>query len=475
MIRRSLKAKLIASYLVIALISVVVIAGFMSLNSSQSLLKLVKDQQATLLNDAASYYYAQTGSWQGFQEYYRSQLVRESNPLGQTAPTPDAAQQAPDGNPPHNFPHEIRGGNGLVDTQYTAIISFQNYQAGQTVPAKLVEAGTPVKVNGETVAWIIPDTDPGFKLNPEEQLYLKRTNQAITLAALVSVAGAVMMGFLLAGVILKPVRNLMNASRKLSQGELNQQVPVHSADELGQLTATFNQMSADLARADQQRRQMTADITHDLSTPLQVIAGYIEMLEDEDIQLSLRQVQIIMTEIDHLRRLVDDLNMLSKADARDLKMDIQSTPPGEIVQQAYGSFEVMCQNQSVQLTQAVQPGLPNIRVDEGRVLQVLRNLLDNALRHTPSGGAIAICADEWNGKVRIAVQDSGAGIHAEDLPYVFDRFYRADKARSGNSGKMGLGLAISKALILAQGGDIFAESEGLGQGARMVILFPPES
>ncbi|PKO13771.1 MAG: hypothetical protein CVU39_17245 [Chloroflexi bacterium HGW-Chloroflexi-10] len=472
MIHRSLKAKLIASYLVVALLSVVVIAGFMRLTSNQSLLNLVMEQQATRLNEEAAFYYEQTASWAGFLEYYQTQLVRDPAFLEQI-PTPS------DKNPPgdykdHEYPREIRGRNGLVGADLVTIIPFPGYDVGDSVPQSEIDGSTAVTVNGNIVAWVIPDRGFEFKLSPEEQLFLDRTNRAIFIAAAAGILGAVLMGFLLAGILLKPIRSLMEASKKLSKGELEQSVPVTSQDELGQLTQTFNQMSADLARADQQRRQMTADITHDLSTPLQVIAGYIEMLEDDDIHLTNRQVQIIMTEIEHLRRLVDDLNMLSKTDARDLNMEIHSCIPGDIAQQAYDGFEAICLRQNVALTLDIQPDLPNILVDEGRVMQVLRNLLDNALRHTPAGGFIRIGVDLWEGQVRIQVQDSGSGIHAEDLPYVFDRFYRADKARSGNAGKMGLGLAISKALVLAQGGTIYAESQGLGQGACMVILFPPE-
>jgi signal transduction histidine kinase len=154
-------------------------------------------------------------------------------------------------------------------------------------------------VDGQTVAWILPDTSFQFKLSPEEQLFMQRTILAIGLAALAGILVAVAMGFFLAGRLLEPIRSLTRASKALARGELQQQVPVTSQDELGQLTTTFNRMSSDLVKADQQRKRMTADITHDLSTPLQVISGYMEMLEEGEVTLTPQRIEIIKTEIDH--------------------------------------------------------------------------------------------------------------------------------------------------------------------------------
>jgi signal transduction histidine kinase len=292
------------------------------------------------------------------------------------------------------------------------------------------------------------------------------------LAALAGVLIAVVIGFLLSGKLLKPIRRLTHASQALAQGDLQQEVPVTSQDELGQLTATFNQMSADLLKADQERKRMTADITHDLSTPLQIISGYIEMLEEGEVTLNPQRIEILKTEIGHLRRLVGDLTTLSQVEAGGLEVQSQSVKPIELVERIYKAYQPIAAKQGVEMVLEVPESVPLVLADEGRMLQVLKNLVDNALRHTPAGGRITLGIESGD-HVRLRVTDTGSGIDADDLPYVFYRFYRADKARVANGGGMGLGLAISKALVTAQGGMISAESTGKDQGTTIVISLNP--
>jgi signal transduction histidine kinase len=264
---------------------------------------------------------------------------------------------------------------------------------------------------------------------------------------------------------------LTTASQDLARGNLEQQVPVTSQDELGLLTTTFNQMSADLLRADQQRKRMTADITHDLSTPLQIISGYVEMLEDDEVKLTPPRLEIIKTEIEHLRRLVGDLTTLSQVEAGVLDIQLQPVQPSLLLERVFNAYQPIAARQGVELSLDISAYLPEILVDEGRMVQVLKNLVENALRCTPQGGTLQLGA-ATDDKVQLRVTDSGSGIETEDLPYVFDRFYRADKARGANSGKMGLGLAICKALVVAQGGTISAQSAGKDQGTSIVMEFP---
>lgn len=465
MIKKSLRMKLIISYLAVALLTVLVVSIFIRLTSGQQLLSLVAEQQASLLKEEAAFYYSETGSWDGFSETYLASEFTEGKP------EPDSNQQLP----PHKdgFPREIRGKHGLVDTSYKAIIPFMNYQVGQIVPEQFLTDLIAVEVDGETVAWIIPDKGFQFKLSSEEMVFLKRSNQAILLAAVAGVAGAVLMGIALAGIFLKPIRSLIQASKQLAAGDLEQQVPVHSQDELGQLSETFNQMSADLATADRQRRQLTADITHDLSTPLQVIAGYIEMLEDDEVALTPQRIQIIMNEIELLRRLVGDLSLLTTADSKELQMQIEPTEPQALLEQVQQAFEAIARKKDITIRRSIAPNTPMISVDQGRMVQVIGNLVDNALRYTPAGGTIELSAGMVQNQVEMRVKDSGSGIHPEDIPYIFDRFYKADKSRNGNSGKMGLGLAIAKALVSAQGGSIWIEPSTEARGTTFVIRFDP--
>jgi two-component system sensor histidine kinase BaeS len=456
--KHSLKARLILSFLAVALITVLVVSAVIRLTSGQSLMELVVEQQSADLSETVQAYYEANGTLDGFFEFY----------LQNNRPAPGPAQ--PENPEPHPDMGNIRGVYGLVDADYNALMPTFGAAVGEPVPATMIKDAIAIEVDGETIAWILPDTGFEFKLSAEEQLFLQRTSLAIGLAALAGVLIAVAMGFLLAGRLLIPIRRLTSASQALAHGDLQQQVPVTSQDELGQLTATFNQMSADLARSDQQRKRMTADITHDLSTPLQIISGYMEMLEDHEVTLTPQRIEIIKTEIEHLRRLVSDLGTLTQVEAGGLELQLQPVQPGSLLEHIYQTYQPIAARQGVILELEAPESVPAIRVDELRMLQVLKNLVDNALRYTPAGGKITLSAAAGE-QVELRVRDSGSGIEPEDLPYVFDRFYRADKAREGNSGKMGLGLAICKALVTAQGGTIAAESAGKGQGASMVMRF----
>jgi signal transduction histidine kinase len=459
-VKKSLKGKLILSYLAVALITVLVVSVVIRLTSGQSLMNLVVEQQTTQLRESAQAYYSGTGSMEGFFEYYILQSAFNPKP-----PEPGYFEGGV---------REIRGLHGLVDEDLNALIPFAGIDIGDKVPEDQMKHAVAVQVDGKTVAWILPDTKFQFSLNAEEQLFLRRTNLAIGLAALAGVLVAVGMGFLLAGGLLKPIRRLTKASQEMAHGELQQQVPVTSQDELGQLTATFNKMSLDLFEADQKRRQMTADITHDLSTPLQIISGYIEMLESGEVNLSPERIEIIKTEINNLRRLVGDMTTLTQAESGGLEIQLQAVKPGELMERIILAFQPIVDQKNIQLAAEINQDLPEIMVDEGRMIQVLKNLVENAIRYTPSRGNITLSADA-DEKVNMRVKDSGEGIAAEDLPYVFDRFYRADKARGRNTGKLGLGLAICKTLVNTMGGTISADSEGKEKGTSIVISFPPIS
>lgn len=469
--KRSLRIKLILSFLAVALISVLVISVLIRVGSADRLLKLAVDQQAATLQEDALAYYDTNRSWEGFAEYFRSvqpppEFFREFNP---DELPPDFDQQKGF----DTIQREQRPLVAMIDLEGQLIFSAFGMRVGETLPEDLIQDKIPLILDGETIAYLVPDRSLKFKLSAEEQVFLERTNQAILIAALVGVGAAIFMGIILAGILLKPIRNLMHASQNLAAGDWNQQVPVTSEDELGQLSEAFNKMSVDLKYADQQRKQMTADITHDLGTPLQVIAGYIEMFAEVPDAVNEKRLAIINAEIDHLRRLLEDLNMLSQADTKAMNIDLQLTDPVQLVDQICQIYLPMCEKEGIQLTFEPQHDVPVLKLDEGRMAQVLKNLVENAMRYTRQDGQISLRVYQQEEHLVFEVADNGAGIDAKDLPHVFDRFYKADPSRtSGLGGKSGLGLAISRALVEAQGGKISAVSAGLGKGATMKIYFP---
>jgi two-component system sensor histidine kinase BaeS len=248
------------------------------------------------------------------------------------------------------------------------------------------------------------------------------------------------------------------------------QVQVRSKDELGELAASFNQMSRDLASATQARRQMTADIAHDLRSPLSVIAGYAEALNDGKLPGTPETYTILHQETRHLSRLVEDLRTLSLADAGELTLTRLPTQAVRLLEQARLRQAVAAEQAGITLRVKASPPEASIFVDPERMAQVLDNLILNAFRYTPEGGEVILSAVPVHEGVQINVSDTGSGIAAEDLPQIFNRFYRGDKSRQQN-GESGLGLAIARSIVEAHDGTITVESQ-LGKGTSFTVTLP---
>jgi signal transduction histidine kinase len=267
------------------------------------------------------------------------------------------------------------------------------------------------------------------------------------------------------------LRELTAATQAVAQGNLEQTVPVRSKDELGQLATSFNRMSADLAHSNELRRQMTADIAHDLRTPLTVIKGYTEALRDGDLPPTQATFETIYQEAQLLSHLIDDLRMLSLADAGELTLNRRATAPLELLSQAQAAYLPQAREADVALVIELDEAVPDASVDPERMARVLENLIGNALRYTAAGGQIILGAHTHEAGILMTVCDTGSGIPPEDLPHIFDRFYRGDAVRQADDGESGLGLAITKSLVEAHGGTI-AVSSTVGQGTTFAIVLP---
>jgi len=314
-------------------------------------------------------------------------------------------------------------------------------------------------VDGETAGLLLLRLGQSpFAPGTPERLFLSNVNQAIIIGALLAVLVALLLGGFFAYTLTRSLRELTAATREIAGGDLGYQVEVRSRDELGELAASFNQMSADLAKSNQARRQMTADIAHDLRSPLSVILGYAEALNDGKLEGSAEVFGVIHREAGQLGLLIEDLRTLSLADAGELPLDLQPVTAQEILVDVSRAYSQQAESKEITLLVDTAPDLPEIMVDQNRLNQVLGNLMSNALRYTPPGGEIILGARMEREQVVISVQDNGKGIAGEDLEYIFNRFYRSDQSRS-NSGETGLGLAIARSLVELQGGEISAESE----------------
>lgn len=355
----------------------------------------------------------------------------------------------------------------LADSDGNAVFKFGPLDAGKPVPIILLVEGEPIWVDGVQVGTaVLVEPPPG--LDPREQQYLDSITLAVWIGAFGAGAAALLIGLLLSRQFLNPLNDLTHAIKAMRAGDLNQQVKVWTQDELGVLAQTFNQMSAEVHRANQLRKQMTADIAHDLRTPLMVISGYLEALHDGTLKPTAARFEAMQGEVTLLRRLIDDLRTLSLADAGELKLQRQPIQPAELLAQVQQSFEPIATEQHINLKVETDSALPVVLIDRERMAQVLGNLISNALRYTPADGLIRLTARRHENGVRLTVSDTGEGIPPENLPNIFERLYRSDPSRTHSQNESGLGLAIAKSIVEAHGGHITAEST-LGVGTRFLI------
>jgi histidine kinase len=248
---------------------------------------------------------------------------------------------------------------------------------------------------------------------------------------------------------------------------------VASDDELGQLAHSFNQMAATLEQTEALRRDLIANVAHELRTPLAGIKGYMEGILDGVLPAESNTYQQVYQEADRLQRLVNDLQELSRVEAGAFELVRRPLAIGELIGQTAARLRSQFEEKGVSLTMTIPTGLPPLQADEDRLSQVLINLVGNALQYTPSGGTVTITAKiQRPDTLLVSIHDTGLGIAAAHLPYLFNRFYRVDKSRSRAGGGSGIGLTIAKHLIEAHGGHIWAESEGEGQGSTFSFSLP---
>ena len=286
-----------------------------------------------------------------------------------------------------------------------------------------------------------------------------RFDLRLAVAALAAGIVALGLAWALSRRMLKPVETLTQAARRLGAGDLDSRVPVATSDEIGELSRAFNAMAEALSRQEALRRTMVSDVAHELRTPLTNLRCQIEALEDGLMTPSSETLHSLREEVLLLSRLVEDLQTLSVADAGRLALDRASVDVRDLVEGALESFGAAAAEHRLTLRNEVG-ALPAAFVDATRIAQVLRNLLTNAMRHTPEGGTITVSASADDGHVTVSVRDDGPGIPAEHLPHVFERFYRADPSRARTTGGAGLGLAIVQGIVHAHGGTVAAASEG---------------
>jgi len=450
---RSISTKLILAFLSIGIVSVTVIFITAQWNTRQEFIRFLSDQNRTDIVSELTEYYQTNGTWEGAQIIWYQ-------PNGHQQPSGYAP-------PPRRMPFALTDQNGTV------LVPNEHYKVGDKVPQSNLKQGVSITENGKVVGVLVPMPIP-FQGQPREVEFIERINMTLLYGALIGAVIALLLGVFLSRTLTRPIRELTRATHAVSEGDLSQQVQVRSKDELGELAQAFNKMSAQLSRSVNARKQMTADIAHELRTPLSLILGHAEAVHDGVLSPTRENFEIIREEATRLEHLVNDLRTLSLADAGELSIQIQTIEPQRLVNEVSSLYQYQTQRKNISFELDVPASLPNIEVDPGRMTQVLTNILDNALRHTPEGGRITLAAKEVNDMVELSVQDSGPGLSLEDIDRIFERFYRTDLSRQREDGGSGLGLAIARSIVQAHGGQLSAESEP-DSGLKVKIRLPKKS
>jgi len=292
------------------------------------------------------------------------------------------------------------------------------------------------------------------------------------LIVLAGVTVGVISGVLISRTLAAPMSHLSQAAKAIGDRKLSSRVQASGTVEVIELANAFNDMAEGLEEAETLRRNMVADVAHELRTPLTVLQGNLRAIIDGVYPMDTSEIASLYDQTLVLRRLVTDLHELSQAEARKLALNMQPMDMELLLSRLASTFEPVAEERQITIYSEIESELPIVRGDSTRISQVLNNLLDNALRHTPEGGHISIHAYRSGENLRLTVSDTGQGIAPEHLPYVFERFYRADRARARQTGGSGLGLAIARAIIEAHAGTICVASPGVDQGSTFTIDLP---
>lgn len=266
-----------------------------------------------------------------------------------------------------------------------------------------------------------------------------------------------------------PLNQLVSAARDVGSGDLERRLDLSGTAEMREVAHAFNEMTSELQESEQLRRNLVADIAHELRTPLTVVQGNLRAILDDVYPLNKEEITRLYDQTRILAQLVQDLRDVAQAEAGQLELNLVRTDVGKLVEDTVANFGSIAEEEKVALQLDTRDDLPTLPLDPTRMAQVLHNLLSNAVRHTPEDGTISVTALPVADGVEIAVRDTGAGIDAEHLPHIFERFYRTDLARDRDSGGTGLGLSIARALVEAHGGSIRAASAGIGRGTTFTI------
>lgn len=350
---------------------------------------------------------------------------------------------------------------------------FVNPQPSNETPLSVAPGSEPILFASNDGEGYVIQAAPGFvaAYQADKQQLISDLNRQIAFVVAAAAVVAAVVAFLTWRRILGPVESLTVAARRMEAGDLTQRVPVGSNDELAELGRAFNAMAASLEHTEQLRKTMTSDVAHELRTPLNNLSGYLDAIADGVVDADPDTIASLQEEAGLLVRLVADLEQLALADAGHSHLVVQTMDLGAAARRAAELVAPRAAAKGVRVQTTVAGDVPRVEADPARIDQVVRNLLENAIRHTPAGGTVSVSVAPYGGNVHLEVSDTGPGIPPEHIPNVFERFYRADPSRSRATGGAGLGLAIVQQLVDAHGGSV-AVANVPGAGACFTVSLP---
>ena len=472
----------------VCLVEAVLVALAVRLSTARAFDRFLKEEGMTRYVADVEAHVRRTGTVDGFETPARAPRPPQRAPRGgprggHPGGERDARRGEPGAGPPSRRAERTPGGPregalrrgpryGLVDLEGRVVVPFGDWRRGEIVPPDALRDGLAVVVDGRRVATAIARDRVGvggaFPRSSPEARFLRASTQALLGATALGIALALGLGAWLTTRTVRPLRALTAAAGHLAAGALDTRVAVTSTDEVGQVADAFNAMSARLAEAHRLREQMTANVSHDLRTPLTTVLGTLEAIRSGTLPATPARIAAAHDEALRLGRLVDDLHTLALADVAELPLRVEAIRPEEVLAHVAQAFEAEAVAAGVALSLAAAP-TPAVCADRDRLVQVLGNLVANAIRHTPPGGRVTLGAHREGETVALSVADTGEGIPADVLPTVFERSVRADASRAG--GGAGLGLSIVRSLAVAMGGTVHARSVPRS-GTTMTLRLP---
>lgn len=449
--------RLIFSFLavvVVAIISVIVIVRLDNENQVQSYFFRGGSSGAEELVISLEQYYSQRGSWEGIESRFASMRSGARMGSGRGSGGMMAASRVI-----------------LADAKGKVLVDTISGSPGGALSQQDLSTAIQLKNSSDQLVGYLLIEGSTTTQRGDELPLISKLNDAAWRASLISLAIALVFALILAAGFIRPIRRLTTAVQRLASGDLSHRVEVKGKDEIATLGNSFNAMADSLQKSEARRREMTADIAHELRSPLAVQRAHLEALQDGVYPLTAETIRPIAEQNRLLERLVDDLRTLALADAGELRLEVTQVNLSDLLEGVLERLKVAADQKEISLSLAVtgQAGL-TYPLDPDRMAQIMTNLVSNGLRHAPQDGWVKVSLDGGEKAFTITVQDNGEGIPAEALPYIFERFYRADHARSRDKGGSGLGLAIARQLAQAMGGRLVAANQPEG-GAVFTLSF----